>query len=72
MGFLKGKDFLKLLDFSPLEIEKLIETEIESGCDFLKIKEKLYRYNNKQYSKYKDNYLTKLTSFVTVNVNGTI
>ena len=25
LGFLKGKDFLKLLDFTPLEIEKLID-----------------------------------------------
>ncbi len=29
MGFLKGKDFLKLLDFTPSEIEKLIDTAIE-------------------------------------------
>ena len=29
MGFLKGKDFLKLLDFTPCEIEKLIDTAIE-------------------------------------------
>ena len=29
MGFLKGKDFLKLLDFSPLEIEKLIDIAID-------------------------------------------
>ena len=29
MGFLKGKDFLKLLDFTPCEIEKLIDLAIE-------------------------------------------
>ena len=29
MGFLKGKDFLKLLDFTPAEIEKLIDTAID-------------------------------------------
>ncbi|MBO5852032.1 MAG: ornithine carbamoyltransferase, partial [Clostridia bacterium] len=28
MGFLKGKDFLKLLDFTPSEIEKLIDIAI--------------------------------------------
>ncbi|MBO5926091.1 MAG: ornithine carbamoyltransferase [Clostridia bacterium] len=28
MGFLKGKDFLKLLDFTPCEIEKLIDVAI--------------------------------------------
>ena len=29
MGFLKGKDFLKLLDFTPYEIEKLIDIAID-------------------------------------------
>ena len=29
MNFLKGKDYLKLLDFSPLEIEKLIDLAID-------------------------------------------
>ena len=29
MGFLKGKDFLKLLDFTPIEIEKLIDIAID-------------------------------------------
>ncbi len=29
MGFLKGKDFLKLLDFSPIEIETLIDVAID-------------------------------------------
>ncbi|MBO5852171.1 MAG: ornithine carbamoyltransferase [Clostridia bacterium] len=29
MGFLKGKDFLKLLDFTPSEIEKLIDIAID-------------------------------------------
>ena len=29
MSFLKGKDFLKLLDFTPIEIEKLIDTAID-------------------------------------------
>ena len=29
MGFLKGKDFLKLLDFTPCEIEKLIDIAID-------------------------------------------
>ena len=29
MGFLQGKDFLKLLDFSPIEIERLIDVAID-------------------------------------------
>jgi hypothetical protein len=38
-------------------IEDLIMTEKQTGCDLLKTKEKLYRFNFPQYSKYKDNYL---------------
>lgn len=60
----------KIEEFFTSQIQKLIETEIQSGCDFLKIKEKLYRYNFKQYSIYKDNYLSKLSSFVSVKVKG--
>ena len=51
-------------------IEKVIETEISSGCDIFKVKEKLYRFNNKQYSRYKDNFLSVLTHSVSVTVEG--
>ncbi len=39
-------------------IKELLEISKVTGCDFLDIKEKLYRFNYKQYSRYKDNYLS--------------
>ena len=51
-------------------IENLVQKEKIYGCDFLKIKEKLYRYNNKQYSKFKDNFADKFTADITVSVSG--
>ena len=38
-------------------IKEVINVQKQSGCDILKVKEKLYRYNFPQYSKFKDNYL---------------
>lgn len=51
-------------------IDELIQTEKQTRCDFLKIKEKLYRKNYKQYSRYKDNYLSVMTHNVSVSVDG--
>ena len=51
-------------------IEKLVEKSIETDCDFLKIKEKLYRYNNSKYSLFKDNFLSKLKVNINVDVKG--
>lgn len=51
-------------------IEELILTEKQTACDFLKIKQKLYRYNHKQYSRYKDNFLSVMDSFVNVTILG--
>lgn len=48
----------------------LIQASKTTGCDFLKIKEKLYRYNYKQYSQYKDNFLQVLKPEISVTVNG--
>lgn len=53
-------------------INDMIETSVKTGCDFLKIKEKLYRYNFKQYSRYKDNYLSVMKSNVNVSVVGQV
>ena len=52
------------------QLEELILTEKQTGCDFLKIKEKLYRKNFKQYSKYKDNFLSVMKYNVSVSVDG--
>lgn len=51
-------------------IEKLVEKSIQTDCDFLKIKEKLYRYNNSKYSLFKDNFLSKLKVNINVDVKG--
>ena len=48
----------------------LVNKSVESGCDFLNIKEKLYRYNHSKYSLYKDNFLSKLNVKINVNVRG--
>ena len=51
-------------------IEKIVEKSIETDCDFLKIKEKLYRHNNSKYSLFKDNFLSKLNVKINVVVKG--
>ncbi len=51
-------------------ISELINKCVETNCDLLKIKEKLYRYHHEQYSNYKDDYLSKLIVRVNVNVLG--
>ncbi len=51
-------------------LNELIETEKQTGCDFLKIKQRLYRFHYKDYAKYKDNLFSVLTTNVFVNVSG--
>ncbi len=51
-------------------ITELIETSVKTGCDFLKVKEKLYRFNHKEYSRFKDNYLTAMDYNISVTVSG--
>ena len=51
-------------------INDLIETSKQTGCDFLRLKEKLYRYNHKHYARYKDNYLEVLKPEISVTVTG--
>ena len=51
-------------------ISDLVNVSVQTGCDFLRIKEKLYRFNNSKYSLYKDNFLTKLKVNTKVNVHG--
>jgi len=51
-------------------IEKLLEKTKSSGCDILRLKQKLYRYNYKQYSRYKDNILEIFTHSVTVDIEA--
>jgi hypothetical protein len=51
-------------------ILELIMTEKQTGCDFMHIKQKLYRFNHKQYSRYKVNYLSVLNTNVNVSIYG--
>ena len=51
-------------------ILSLVNKSVSSGCDFLNIKEKLYRYNNSKYSLYKDNFLSKLNVKINIDVRG--
>ncbi len=51
-------------------IISLVNKSVSSNCDFLNIKEKLYRYNNSKYSQYKDNFLSKLNVKIFVDVSG--
>ena len=51
-------------------IKELIETEKQTGCDFLKIEEKIYRNNYKYFYKYKDNYLTKMKCNISISASG--
>ncbi|MBR1983188.1 MAG: hypothetical protein IKA12_00690 [Clostridia bacterium] len=51
-------------------VNELIETTIQTDCDFLKIKDILYKYHNKYYARYKDNYLSVMNTTVSVKVSG--
>lgn len=51
-------------------INSLIDTTKQTGCDFLGIGEKLYRYNYKHYARYKDNYINKMQTEVRVSLTG--
>lgn len=48
----------------------LLKTSKQTGCDFLYLKEKLYRFCNKQYSRYKDNYLDAMKVNIKVDIYG--
>ncbi len=51
-------------------ISELVETSVKTDCDFLKIQEKLYRFNHKFYNRYKDNVLTAMQTNIKVTVSG--
>ncbi len=54
------------------DLNELIITTRQTECDFLKIKEKLYRHNYRQYSIYKDNYLKVFKPQINVTVLGQV
>lgn len=51
-------------------ISQLIETEKQTGCDLLRIKQRLYRFNYKYYASIKDNVFEHLETTINVNVSG--
>lgn len=51
-------------------LTELLETEKQTGCDFLNLKQKLYRKHYKEYTRYKDNFLSVMTYEVNVNVSA--
>ena len=57
-------------DMITQNILDLIETSRQTRCDFLYLKEKLYRFCPKQYSRYKDNYLDAIKINIKVDVYG--
>lgn len=61
---------IKAQEFFYDNINELILTEEQTGCDFLDLKQKLYRYNYKQYSRYKDNFLDLINTKISVTVSG--
>ena len=61
---------IKACEIITSDVVSMVEKLRVSKCDFLKLKEKLYRFNNKEYSRYKDNYLDLFTLNLTVNVFG--
>ncbi len=52
------------------DILELIEIEKKTECDILKINQKLYRYHNKQYSQFNNDFYSKLDSNVNITING--
>lgn len=54
------------------DISMLLDVSKQSGCDLFKIKEKLYRFNHKQYSRYKDNFLDVVRLKTTVKIEGQV
>ncbi len=48
----------------------LVQKEKVSECDFLRIKERLYRYHHSKYSLFKDEFLSKFKCEISINVSG--
>lgn len=49
---------------------EMVETSKQTGCDFLGIREKIYRFHNKDFNKFGDNYLDFLSTNISVTVEG--
>lgn len=52
------------------QLKELVMTEIQTECDFLGLKEKLYRFNHPYYARYKDNLFSVIKTDISVSVSG--
>ncbi len=52
------------------DIENLLQVSKTTGCDFLKLSDKIYKYHNSFYYKFKDNPLEHLEKEISVTVNS--
>lgn len=60
----------KATEFFTTHINKLIEAEKTSGCDFLFLKRKLFQRHYKHYARYKDNFFSVMKHEINVSVSG--
>lgn len=60
----------KASEFFTTHINKLIEAEKNSGCDFLFLKRKLFQRRYKHYARYKDNFFSVMKHEINVSVSG--
>lgn len=60
----------KATEFFTTHINKLIEAEKNSGCDFLFLKRKLFQRRYKHYARYKDNFFSVMKHEINVSVSG--
>lgn len=60
----------KATEFFTTHINKLIEAEKTSGCDFLFLKRKLFQRRYKHYARYKDNFFSVMKHEINVSVSG--
>ncbi len=51
-------------------LDDLVLTSIQTRCDFLGIRDMLYRYNHKYYGQYKDSYFDLLNYKINLTVDG--
>ena len=52
------------------DISALITAEKTTGCDFLKVLQKIYRYHYKHFEKFKDDFTEKINEKISVTVSG--
>ena len=62
----------KAEDYFFEQYQSLIQISKVTDCDFLKIKERLYRFHYNQYSRLNDDFLNNVYGYIKVNVHGQV